>query len=48
MENTNDIVPRQYQNEILEEAKLRNVIAFIDTGSGKTLISFMLVKEVIG
>jgi ERCC4-related helicase len=39
------ITPRDYQKQILAEAIEKNVIAFIDTGSGKTLISFLLIKE---
>lgn len=37
--------PRRYQQELFEDALRENVIAFLDTGSGKTLISVMLVKE---
>lgn len=37
--------PRAYQLEILEHAKLRNTVAFLPTGSGKTLISVLLIKH---
>jgi dsRNA-specific ribonuclease/ERCC4-related helicase len=39
--------PRPYQMDILEQAKRRNIIAFIDTGGGKTLIAAMLIEHVI-
>lgn len=38
------LIPRQYQEEILLKAQQRNVIAVLDTGSGKTLISALLIK----
>lgn len=38
-------VPRAYQQEILEEAVKRNVIAVLPTGVGKTLIGAMLIKK---
>ncbi|CAG9318366.1 unnamed protein product [Blepharisma stoltei] len=44
----NDITPRDYQLEILEIAKARNTIAFLDTGTGKTLIAIMLTKWLSG
>lgn len=37
--------PRSYQQKLFEVAKERNVIAVLDTGSGKTLISVMLIKH---
>lgn len=36
---------RQYQLQLLERAKAGNVIACIDTGSGKTLIAAMLLEH---
>jgi endoribonuclease Dicer len=38
------LTPRQYQEEIFFKAQQRNVIAVLDTGSGKTLISVLLIK----
>jgi ERCC4-related helicase len=38
------LAPRKYQLEILEEAKKRNTIAYLETGTGKTLISVLLIK----
>lgn len=37
--------PRDYQVEIFEEACKKNVIACLGTGTGKTFISVMLIKE---
>ncbi|KAJ3053727.1 hypothetical protein HK097_003535 [Rhizophlyctis rosea] len=39
---------REYQLDLLREAKDHNVIAVLDTGSGKTLISIMLIKHMAG
>jgi hypothetical protein len=37
--------PRQYQLELFHKSLERNVIAYLDTGSGKTFIAVMLIKE---
>lgn len=37
--------PREYQVELFEKARKSNTIAVLDTGSGKTLIAIMLIKE---
>ncbi|KAK9494381.1 hypothetical protein V1508DRAFT_367147 [Lipomyces doorenjongii] len=39
--------PRDYQLELFECATERNIIAVLDTGSGKTLIACMLMKHVL-
>ena len=39
-------VPRSYQIEIFNKAMNGNVIAVLDTGSGKTLISALLIRHV--
>jgi endoribonuclease Dicer len=38
------LIPRQYQEEIFLKAQQKNIIAVLDTGSGKTLISALLIK----
>lgn len=36
---------RPYQIEILEKAKLENTVVCLGTGTGKTFISSMLIKD---
>ncbi|KAJ1529003.1 hypothetical protein HK096_009768, partial [Nowakowskiella sp. JEL0078] len=43
MENITEL-PRPYQLELFEQAKNKNVIAYLDTGSGKTLVSVLLIQ----
>ncbi|TAQ86792.1 hypothetical protein B7494_g4871 [Chlorociboria aeruginascens] len=38
--------PREYQIELFERAKVKNIIAVLDTGSGKTLISVLLLRHI--
>ncbi|KAL9108458.1 MAG: hypothetical protein Q9227_006792 [Pyrenula ochraceoflavens] len=38
---------REYQTELFERAKTQNLIAVLDTGSGKTLIAVMLLKHIL-
>ncbi|TPX55092.1 hypothetical protein PhCBS80983_g05612 [Powellomyces hirtus] len=38
---------RNYQNDILERAKTQNIIAVMDTGTGKTLPAAMLIKYML-
>jgi len=42
--SSRELIPRRYQEEIFFKAQQRNVIAVLDTGSGKTLICAMLIK----
>lgn len=39
--------PREYQTELFERAKKENTIAVLDTGSGKTLISVLLLRWIV-
>ncbi|RDL30338.1 Uncharacterized protein BP5553_10216 [Venustampulla echinocandica] len=38
--------PREYQVELFERAKEKNIIAVLDTGSGKTLIAVLLLRHI--
>ncbi|KAI9294789.1 hypothetical protein K502DRAFT_304512, partial [Neoconidiobolus thromboides FSU 785] len=40
-------LPRQYQIELFEKAKKDNIIAVLETGTGKTLIAIMLIKHIL-
>lgn len=39
------MVSRDYQSEIVKQARSENLIACLPTGSGKTLIATLLIKE---
>ncbi|KAI8994875.1 P-loop containing nucleoside triphosphate hydrolase protein [Pilobolus umbonatus] len=45
--NTTVLAPREYQFELFEKAKTDNIIVVLETGSGKTLISVLLIKEMV-
>ncbi|CAF4269686.1 unnamed protein product, partial [Adineta steineri] len=38
-------LPRSYQTELMGQAKLENLVICLPTGSGKTYIAVMLIKE---
>ncbi|TPX47024.1 hypothetical protein SeLEV6574_g02881 [Synchytrium endobioticum] len=40
--------PRSYQLQLFKEAQEQNIIAILDTGTGKTLIASMLIKHYVG
>jgi endoribonuclease Dicer len=39
-----DLIPREYQLEMLNESLKRNIIIALDTGSGKTHIAVLRLK----
>lgn len=41
------LTPREYQYELYQKALVENVIVVLDTGAGKTLISIMLIKQMV-
>ncbi len=45
IEESGATVPRSYQMEMFHRAMTGNVIAVLDTGSGKTLISCLIIKH---
>lgn len=42
-----DLVPRGYQLELFNRACNENIIAYLETGAGKTLVSALLIKKTI-
>ena len=45
IEPASNMIARPYQVELLERAKERNTIICLGTGTGKTFISVLLIKE---
>jgi endoribonuclease Dicer len=47
MENNDkdDFQPRPYQEQLVNLVKEQNTIIYLPTGSGKTFIAVMLIKE---
>ncbi|KAG0322650.1 Dicer-like protein 1 [Dissophora globulifera] len=41
------LIPRRYQSELFRKAIRSNIIAVMDTGSGKTLVAVLLIREMI-
>ncbi|KAF8061657.1 hypothetical protein FPV67DRAFT_1704520 [Lyophyllum atratum] len=41
---TKSLLPRRYQEEVFARAQKENIIAALNTGSGKTLISLLLIR----
>jgi endoribonuclease Dicer len=39
--------PRDYQLELYERARRENTIAVLGTGTGKTLIACLLIKDIL-
>ena len=39
--------PREYQLELFERAKKKNIIVVLDTGTGKTLIAVLLLRHMV-
>lgn len=47
-ENSSQInSPRDYQTELFQKAKEENIIAVLDTGSGKTHIATLLLRHIL-
>ncbi|KAL8714323.1 MAG: hypothetical protein Q9220_001654 [cf. Caloplaca sp. 1 TL-2023] len=42
-----DTIAREYQIELCERAKKQNIIAVLDTGSGKTYIAVLLMQHIL-
>jgi ERCC4-related helicase len=45
VDGSTELIPRSFQRTVFEQATKRNVIAVLETGSGKTFIATMLIKH---
>jgi endoribonuclease Dicer len=45
MGEEDDFTPRPYQEQLMNMVKEKNTIIYLPTGSGKTFIAVMLIKE---
>lgn len=43
-----EMIPRSYQTQLMRIAKAQNSIIYLPTGSGKTYVAMLLLKEMIG
>lgn len=48
MGEEDDFTPRPYQEQLMNLVKEQNTIIYLPTGSGKTFIAVMLIKEMSG
>eukprot|EP01025_Chloroclados_australasicus_P016378 TRINITY_DN1818_c1_g4_i1.p1 TRINITY_DN1818_c1_g4~~TRINITY_DN1818_c1_g4_i1.p1 ORF type:complete len:771 (+),score=55.34 TRINITY_DN1818_c1_g4_i1:110-2422(+) len=47
IENDESLKPRDYQQDICQQALQNNLLVFLDTGTGKTLIAALLIKTLM-
>uniref|UniRef100_T1J619 Dicer-2 n=1 Tax=Strigamia maritima TaxID=126957 RepID=T1J619_STRMM len=46
-DQSEELLPREYQVELLEKAIKKNIVVCLGTGSGKTFIAVMLIREMM-